>query len=201
MSQAAITPDDLESTIEQAVAALGRGSGKDWSAPAGRLRWSCSRTLFHAADDQVAYAGQLAARAHDDYLPFRLRQVRGTPPAGLLTLLQGMGALLATTARATPDAVRAYHPYGLADPEGFVAMGVAEVLLHSHDIAQGLDVAYEPDHDICARAVARLHRGLEPYDDPWQLLLWATGRRDLPGRRSVRRWRWSAAPADEQDPN
>ncbi len=194
-----VTPEDLEASIDRAVTVLGRGAGRDWSAPAGRVRWSCSRTLFYAADDQVAYAGQLVARARDDYLPFRLRQVRGTPPPRLLELLQGMGALLTTTARATPAHVRAYHPHGMADVEGFLAMGVAEVLLHTHDIAQGLGLSYTPDPDTCARVVARLHRDLEPHDDPWQLLLWATGRGDLPGRRPVRRWRWWPAPADERD--
>lgn len=197
--QATVTAEDLESTIAEAVSALGKGVGRDWSVPAGRVRWSCSRTLFHAADDQVAYAGQLAARATDGYLPFRLRAVRDTPPTGLLDLLQGLGALLATTARATPDDVRAYHPYGMADVDGFLAMGVAEVLLHTHDVAQGLGLPYNPDPDTCARVVARLHRDLEPYADPWQLLLWATGRGDLPGRRPLRRWRWWPAPEDERD--
>jgi hypothetical protein len=197
--QAVVRVDDLESGIEGAVTALGKGIRRDWSVPAGRLRWSCSRTLFHAADDQVAYAGQLAAQAVDDYLPFRLRPVRGTPPTGLLDLLQGMGALFATTARATPEDVRAYHPHGLADVEGFLAMGVAEVLLHTHDVAQGLGLAYHPDPDLCGRVIERLHRDLEPHDDPWQLLLWATGRGDLPDRRPLRRWRWWPAPESERD--
>lgn len=198
MRQATITADDLESSIEEAVTALGKGIHKDWSVAAGRVRRSCSKTLFHAADDQVAYAGQLAARAQDDYLPFRLRTVRGTPPAGMLTLLQGLGSLFATTARATPDDVRAYHRYGMADASGFLAMGVAEVLLHTHDVAQGLGLAYDPDPDTCARVIARLHRDLGPHDDPWQLLLWATGRGDLPHRQPVRRWRWLPAPEDER---
>ncbi len=176
-----VTADDLESVIEDAVVALHKGVGKDWSVPAGSLRWSCSRTIFHAADDQVSYAGQLAARAQNHYLPFRLRPVRGTPPGGLLELLKGMGALLATTARAAPQDVRAFHPYGVADAEGFLAMGVAEVMLHTHDTAQGLALRNTPDPELCARVVARLHPGIDPHPDPWQLLLWATGRADLRG--------------------
>ena len=101
-----------------------------------------------------------------------------------------MGALLATVVRAAAPEARGWHPYGMADAEGFAAVGVAEVLLHTHDIATGLGIAYQPDADRCARVVARLHRDLEPHDDPWTLLLWATGRADIPGRDHVRRWRW-----------
>lgn len=132
----------------------------------------------------------MASCAQEGYLPFRSRLVRGTPSEGLLELIEGMGALLATVVRAAAPEARGWHPYGMADAEGFAAVGVAEVLLHTHDIATGLGIAYQPDADRCARVVARLHRDLEPHDDPWTLLLWATGRADIPGRDHVRRWRW-----------
>lgn len=42
--------------------------------------------------------------------------------------------------------MRAFHPFPFrhAGREGFAAMGIAEVLLHTHDIAEGLGIAYEP---------------------------------------------------------
>ena len=197
--RARVSVADLEATVEGSVAALGRGLTRDWSVPAGTLRWSCAKTAFHIGDDLVAYAGQLASGAQDDYLPFRCRMVRGTPPGGLLDWVSGMGVVLATTVRAARPQDRAYHSYGMADAEGFTALGAAEVLVHSHDVAEGLGLRYQPDPAVCARVTARLFRDLEPHDDPWRLLLWATGRADLPGRGRSRQWTWWAAPEGERD--
>jgi len=125
------------------------------------------------------------------YLPFTFAPKRNTEPAGLLNLIGGMGALLSTVVRAASASTRAYHPYGLADAEGFTALAVAEVLLHTHDIVSGLELTYQPpDADLCARVIDRLHPDLEPHDDPWTLMLWATGRADIPNRDRVQRWRW-----------
>ncbi len=187
---------DLESAVRGAVIALRGGIDRDWSVPAGQLRWSCSRTAGHIADDLLAYAGQLASGARDDYLPFRTRLVRGTSPAGLLELIEGTAALFAVVVRAAPAEARAYHPYGLTDAEGFTSLATAEVVLHTHDIAAGLGIPYRPSSTLCTRLTARLHRDLEHYHDPWILLLWATGRADIAGRDRVRRWRWWPAVDD-----
>ena len=50
--------------------------------------------------------------------------------------------------------------------------------------------------DVCARVLARM---FPEHDlsgvDPWDGLLWATGRADLPGRNRVGPgWRWHGAP-------
>ncbi len=186
--------EDLEASVAQAATTLRRGLGKDWKVPAGSLRWSCERVVFHLADDLVAYAGQLAARAEDEYLAFRLRMPRGTRPEQLVELLEGMAALQAATLRAAGPGDRGFHPHGTTDAEGFAALGVSEVLLHTHDVAGGLHLRFRPDDDLCARVLGRLAPQLEPHDDPWRLMLWATGRADLPGRTRVRGWRWQAAP-------
>jgi len=193
----AITGADrkLKDALGGAVAALRPAAGQDWSVPAGGLAWTCNRTVRHLADDMAAYAGQLVAQPADYYLPFRLVANPGTPPSGLLDVLEMAGALLATVVRAAPAGARGYHPYGMADAEGFAALGAAETVLHTHDIAAGLGVAYGPSDDTCTWLLDRLHRDLPAHDDPWQLLLWATGRAELPGHDRVRRWRWYAAPA------
>ena len=177
-----------------AIAALRPSVDRDWSVPAGGLRWTCSRTARHVADDLIAYAGQLAVQAPDYYLPFRLVANPGTPPSGLLDVIEMTAALLSLTVRHAPPEARGYHAYGLADAEGFAALGTAEVVLHTHDIATGLGIAYEPEADVCAWLVGRLHRDLPEHDDPWQRLLWATGRGELPGHQRLRRWRWFVAP-------
>lgn len=84
------------------------------------------------------------------------RAGRGSVAAG-----QSGGAL---AAKARPAVTTAY---GLADAEGFTALGVAEVLLHTHDLVSGLELPYQPpDLDLCARVIDRLHPDLELHDDP-----------------------------------
>lgn len=195
-SRAPVTADDLDLAITGALAALRARLDRYWSVPAGGVRWSCGRTSVHIADDLVAYAAQLAARVPTGYLPFHLTPSRGTAPAGLLNLIEATGALLGTAVRTAPIDARGYHPWGMADAEGFAALGAAEVILHSHDIAAGLGVPYQPDLALCVRITARLFRDLPGHADPWTLLLWATGRADLPGHNRVRRWRWWPAPYD-----
>ena len=191
-----IRPDEqLTAAIHEAVTALRPATERDWGVPAGQLRWTCARTARHMADDLAAYAGQLVCEVPDHYLPFRLVANPKTPPDGVLDLVQMTAGLLALVVRDAPADARGYHPYGMADAEGFAALGAAEVVLHTHDIARGLGVQYEPSREIPAWLLTRLDRDLPDHDDPWELLLWATGRGELPGHDPVRRWRWDPAPA------
>jgi len=41
----------------------------------------------------------------------------------------------------------------------------------------------------------RLLPDVEPGDDPWAALLWATGRLELPGRPRRTDWGWTNSPA------
>ena len=80
-------------------------------------------------------------------------------------------------------------------------MGVTEVLAHTHDIAEGLGIAYEPPAALCEAVLTRIFPQVRPAPgaDHWRTLLWATGRGDLPGRAPVTTWRWSnnlVIPAD-----
>jgi hypothetical protein len=76
-----------------------------------------------------------------------------------------------------------------------------EALVHAHDVvsglhAQGVGATLSPSSALCSRVVARLFPDAEPHADGWRLLLWATGRIDLPGRAHVSTWRWHGAPVD-----
>jgi RimJ/RimL family protein N-acetyltransferase len=180
--------------VESAVALLRTAVDRDWEGVrAGRVEWNCRTTAFHIAEDLIAYAGQLAGRAQDAYVPFEIVLEEDTDNAGILQVVETTGVLFATTLRTTPRPVRAFHPYPFrsAGREGFAAMGVAEVLLHTHDIAEGLGLAYEPPAHLPEYVLTRIFPHVQPGPDHWRTLLWATGRGDLPGRAPVTEWRWN----------
>ncbi|CAL9534887.1 GNAT family N-acetyltransferase [Streptomyces sp. enrichment culture] len=185
--------DDVTEAVAGCLAALRPAVDRDWTAvPAGRLEWDCRTTAVHVADDLVAYASNLVARAQDDYVPFLLTPDEGTGNAGLLQVIKATGGLLAAAVDTAPPGVRAYHnyPYGSADRAGFAAMGIAEVLLHTHDMTQGLGLPYEPSADLAESVLSWLFPHVQPGPEPWPTLLWATGRGELPGRAPVTEWRW-----------
>ncbi|MGW7426813.1 GNAT family N-acetyltransferase [Streptomyces sp. NPDC054813] len=185
--------DQVEEAVAGCVAALRPAVARDWTeVKAGGLDWSCHETAIHVADDLVAYAANLAGRAQDAYVPFELKLDDGTDNSGLLHVIETTGALLAATVRTTPREVRAFHPYPFrsADRVGFAAMGIAEVLLHTHDMAAGLGVPYRPSDELAESVLALLFPHVQPGPTPWETLLWATGRGELPGRAPVTDWRW-----------
>ncbi|GGY95287.1 acetyltransferase [Streptomyces poonensis] len=186
--------DRIQEAVGHAVAVLRTAADRDWAGTkAGGLTWSCRETAEHIAGCLLAYAGQLAGRATEAYLPFELAMDDDADTAGVLDVVRTTGALLAAVVSTTPADVRAFHPYPSrsADRETFAAMGVTEVLLHTYDIAEGLGLPYEPPDELCVDVLARIFPHVQPGNEPWPTLLWATGRGDLPGRAPVTEWRWS----------
>ena len=93
------------------------------------------------------------------------------------------GRVLASMVRTSRPHVRAYHPAGMADPEGFAGMGCHEALLHGNDIAEGFGLSLDPPRDVCRRLLARLFPQATADlagSDPWTALLWAGGWIELP---------------------
>lgn len=194
-----LEPGDLMRAAGACRAALEPCLEADWEVAAGDLEWSCRRTLDHVADALLFYAVHLAARAGE-----RLPVVRdGDPertPAELLGVVDGAAAILAAVARAAPASARGFHPAGMADPEGFVAMGCEEILVHASDVASGLGVAFDPPRDLCERVCRRIFPWAPRDGDPWSALLWAAGRIALPDRaRLDEDWYWHCAPLAEWD--
>lgn len=203
-----VTADDVARAVHLAVDALQESAADDWHVPAGSLEWSCWETVEHLSDDLFAYAVQLGPRKPptDTEVPYRWAAEREGGPAnsifadpaagsaGLLQTLEASGALLTSMVRTTPADVRSHHAFGLSDPEGFAAMGIVETLVHTHDIAEGLSLSWAPPADLCDRVLARLFPGAPDDEDRWAVLLWSTGRADLPGRDRVTSWKWHGAP-------
>ena len=200
--------DDLETVVETACSALETVLERDWSVPADGLEWTCWGTIEHTADDLFAYAGQVSPRrpAHDTYVPFASHRTSPSEPvctihaepergnAGLVQVLDASGGMLVAVARWAPSETRGGHPYGLSDPHGFAAMGTVETLLHLHDVAGPLGIAWDPDPDVVRRVLDRLFPDGGTDGDPWPTLLRLTGRDPSAPLES---WRWdSRVPAD-----
>ncbi|WUW92779.1 GNAT family N-acetyltransferase [Streptomyces sp. NBC_01451] len=192
--------NEVDEAVAGAVALLGQALDRDWAEiKAGRLEWSCRRTAEHVASDLIAYAGQLAGRAKSTYVPFQIGidgREGGMDPAdnaGILDVITTTGALLTAAVRTAPRDARGFHPYPFrsANREGFAAMGIAEVLLHTHDMAEGLGLPYEAPAHLAEFVLTRIFPHVRPGPDHWRNLLWATGRAELPGRARPTGWHWT----------
>lgn len=203
-----VTPDDLDQAVQLALAALREAPPTAWDGKAGSLEWDCWETVEHLADDLFAYAAQLGPRQPpmEDEVPFvweprrpggpsnAIHADRAAGPAGLLQVLEASGALLIAMVRTAPPTTRAYHGFGVSDPEGFAAMGAVETLVHMYDLAEGLGLTWAPPAGVCSRVLHRLFPDAPSDDEPWPTLLWATGRGELPGRARRTSWRWYGEP-------
>ncbi|MHB9860841.1 GNAT family N-acetyltransferase [Streptomyces sp. YIM S03343] len=191
----ALGGDQVEEAVAGCLALLRRAVRREgWAeVRAGRLTWSCRETAVHIARDLITYAARLAGRVQERHAPFEISLDDGAADRGVLEVVSTTGALLTAAVRTTPRNVRAYHsyPFRSADRTGFAAMGVAEVLLHTHDIAEGLGLPYEPPAELAESVLALLFPHIKPGPAPWPTLLWATGRGELPGRAPVTEWRWN----------
>ena len=182
---------DVDQAVAEMVRVLTPYESRDWQVRAGSLEWSCWTTATHVAHDLLAYAGQVAGQPTDAYLPLDLTVREDAPPRDVLQVVAASGRLLSNAlAAAGPDA-RAWH-WGPTDPSGFAALGVNETLIHTYDIAQGLEIGWLPPEALCAAVLARVFPEA-PDGDPAQVLLWSTGRAELDGRPRVSSWVVKAA--------
>lgn len=182
---------DVDQAVAEMMRVLTPHESADWRRQAGTLDWSCWETAAHVAHDLLAYAGQLAALPDSAYLPFDLVVRDDASPHDLLRIATGAGRLLSTALAASETSARAWH-WGPTDPSGFAALGVNETLVHTHDITEGLGIRWHPPESLCSAVLARLFPDAPP-GDPVQVLLWSTGRADLPGRPRLTSWVLKAA--------
>ena len=210
LSGAPVTAADVGQAVTLALAAIGGAATSDWHARAGTLEWDCWETVEHMSDD--LFAAQLGPRNPplEAPVPFVCEARRpGGPvgvvfadrssgPAGLLQVFEATGALLVTMIAVPASNPLGPQPFGVTDPASFAAaMGVAEVLVHTHDVAQGLGITWAPPGELCRRALDRLFPGAPADSEPWPTLLWATGRGRLPGHPAVTSWHWDPGPPSD----
>ena len=174
------------------AAAWERGVARDWSARAGTLDWSCTKTAEHAYDSVLAVGFFLASRRQDRY-PELGGVINGgkTPwPNQLIEAIQIAGRLVAGAVATTPEETRAIiwrrpEPT-VAPPSEFAPRAGLEMMLHGHDVAAGLGVKYEPPEGLVIRLrdhtrgwphwKTRGWHAVAQTGDPWRDMLEASGR-------------------------
>lgn len=205
-----MTGDHVRRAVTLAAETLGAAPDEAWDRQAGPMDCDCWDAMDHLNNGLFSYALRLALpggyakggptirwdRPGD--LPLPIITDREAGPGRLLAVMVAMGNLIAASAETAPPWLRSWHIWGVGDPEGYAAMGVVETLLHTFDIAEGLGVEWNPPTDLCEAGRARLFPEAPADTDPWETLLWASGRGDLPGfARRSEDWGWHSAPLDE----
>ncbi|MPQ97382.1 hypothetical protein GB931_05470 [Modestobacter sp. I12A-02628] len=194
-----MTPDGLRAVAAAAQEVLARVP--DVTAPVPAMGTDVAGVVGHVSSCLASYALDLAAG------PVRVDAVRigtrtGAPVGHLLSALGSAAEVLARTVTTAGPAERGWHEWGCPDPAGFTALGCAELLLHTDDVAGALGLAWTPPAPVVDATLTRLFPWVDPADavaGPWAALRWATGRGELPGRDPVAGWRYHPAPLTEWD--
>ena len=163
------------------------------------LDFTVTSVVAHVAGALLWYSVDLWSGLEN--AAFEVQVLPDAPNDRLLTSLTAASRALAAGIDAAPADTRGFHPFGSPDAAGFAAMACDELLVHGDDAARGLHVAFSPDRSLAAGVLRRLFpwHDAGPDDDPWEILLWANGRRDLRGRPHQDRWRWHTPPLAEWD--
>jgi hypothetical protein len=186
-----VTPEGFWRVAEESHRALLPLADLDWTVP-GVGEWSCWQTAEHLADSYFHHATRIVAELPIWFVPAAIRVDDGTEPVGLLEVVDACARLLRSAGTGADPGTRAFHPWGASDPEGSLAMGAAEGLVHTWDLTSALDRPWRPPAALCDLVLARLFPDA-PQGDPSDVLLWCTGRTALPDRPRQETWRWWSA--------
>ena len=191
-----MTGDDLRAAARTAAELFGRLP--DGAAPVPLLGTDVGGVAAHITSCLTWYAQDLVA-GRVSVAAFDLVRSPDADLAEHVAQLLAAAEVLARVVDAAGPDERGVHDWGLADAAGFAAMGCAEVLLHTADVAEGRGLDWAPPTELAAAVRARLFPWAPADADPWTALRWATGRGELPGREPVTSWRWHCAPLSEWD--
>jgi hypothetical protein len=183
---------------EVCVEALAPFIERDWkSVGAQDLDWSVWDTVVHVNDDLYFYAAQVLLADEGDYICFELAADDHANPGRLLAALAVQARILSGCVAVADPNSRAHHVYGASDPNGFAAMGVVEILVHTYDAVHGLDSSstWTPPGDLAIPVLKRLfpHAPSGVANPPGELLLHMCGRIPLGDRPRETDWRWFGA--------
>ena len=199
MSRDPVTPDDLRKAAAIAREALSQVADDAWDVMPPRMTWTRKATIIHTIGAMHFYSTGLASGSREPPATFRPDPAR-IDTADLPALVTSGAAILARVAEASPHGTRGFHPAGSPDPEGYLAMGCVEILMHAWDTVNGTPGSIEAADDMSERIVRRLFPWSATGASGWQALLFETGRGELEGRESPGdMWMWHNAPLDEWD--
>ncbi len=193
-----MTGDDVLSAAEQCRVLLEPALGEDWGAPVPGLDFTVASVLAHAGNAALWYAADMWS-GREDNAAFDVKVLVDVPNEKILTSMEVGARVLACGIDAAPADLRGFHGFGSPDPSGFAAMACDELLVHAADAAAGLGRSFRGDGRMASEVLARLYPWHMVEGDPWETLLWANGRTDVPGRPFQTRWRWHCAPLSEWD--
>jgi len=196
-----IRPADVVAAAECVAGALEAALDLDWSVRAGTLDWTVDHTIAHLTAAPVKYSLYLASRS-TRFIAVTIEAWPGATKAERIDSIVPVAQGLANIAAAAPDDARGMHSSGMLDAEGFVALGCLELLVHAHDVTQGLGLPFQPSDDLCSRMVARLMPWLAGTGPAWETILWHTGRVDIAERGPSSNgdmWRAIGIPLTEWD--
>lgn len=182
--------------VEECQGTLGPAVDMDWSRPAVNMDGPVAKVVAHIAEGLLWYATDLAAGPRE-LSTMDLTVRTDNSPADLLATVRTFGIVLARVLDAAAPEDRGWHPYGLPDASGFAGSACDEILVHTADAAGGLGLTFTPSPELAAAVLHRMFPWAPTDIDPWQALLWANGRLDLPGREHQSDWRWHCAPLSD----
>jgi hypothetical protein len=188
---------DLEAVATTCVVTL-RYIGTDaWHSQAANVDWTIHETAAHIAEVLTAYAMSLTAQLDREWPRFRLA-IEAREDA--IDAVAAAAAVLGTAIGAAPTSARGWHPAGAADREGFTAMALDELIIHTLDAATAAHVDFTPPDDIIRAVLNRLFPWWPHGAAPLKALLWANGRGGVPSHSPLgATWLWHSRPLAEWD--
>lgn len=159
-----------------------------WAGAAGGRRNT-------SAGDFAHYAAQIIGQPRDHYVKFSFDTSRASTPDELCEVVRVAGGLLAAVVRTASSDCLGWHPHGYFSPAGFAAIGAAEGIVHGHDIAAGLSMAWSPNPKLCEQVLSTVFPDAKRRAGAAALrtLLVETGRGERLAGEPARSWNHSAA--------
>ena len=189
---------DLESTGDLVASQLRAVRDSDWTRPVQGLDWTCWQTADHLATVLLTFAARAAGRATDSF-PMARSSDPTLSGSQVVDLIASSTRLLGLALGDLHPGSRIFHPAGLADQEGYVAMACDELLVHGAEIS-AMDDPFQPPSEIAGLVVRRLFPWAPAGFGGWETLRWANDRADL-GDHSTPgpTWVWWCRPLEEWD--
>ena len=195
----ALSLPDLESVGELVVGRLRAVQDRDWTRKVRGLEWTCWQTADHVATVVLTFAARIAVRTVDPFPMARCSDPDRSVPE-VVDLIAAATRLLALGLADLPLGTRVFHPAGLADVEGYVAMACDELLVHAAEITAAVGDPFRPPDAIALRVARRLFPWAPGGFSGWDTLRWANDRAGLGDHPSPGpTWVWYCRPLVEWD--